>query len=486
MSFEQPIFGYTGQVWSAAYQAMQYLQVQLAGTTNPASTEATAQATLKTLRNALSALTAQNYVSAWQQEALLLGQVRALPITIDPGPLSSLTARSQTYLLAALALQERIPQPPFGNAASVLPTGAPTIADPDLLGFYQTFALEVPPTSITPTTLITVAQSVADDFGAVAGDVQQDQGLFLTQAYDTALRVQSTQQSVVNLLKRITSSGFSAAAFTGSGYAGMSPTQVLWNQLAVLPQLVMDAAFLSSTPYNLATQQSMVVRNALLTVAQQLAVFLLVLRQPRVSQVNLAPVQQGDNLMDVAARSLGDFEQWSKIAAINGLDPPYTGTQAASGIATYGSQILLPTAGSSVSPVGSAPNYFTNFLGVDLLLGPLGQPMLPWQGDFQTIAGYSNLSLSLGRRVQTSLGSLVYHSNYGSLLPPEVGNVQVSYEAGKIAAFGISALRSDPRVAKVISATATILDNGQISFVAVVQPAGFGSQPIPVNVVVGG
>lgn len=486
MSFEQPIFGYTGQVWSAAYQAMQYLQMQLASTTNPASTESAAQATLQTLRNALAALTAQNYATAWQQEALLLGQVRALPITIGAAPLAALTARSQTYLLASLSLQSRVPQPPFGNAASVLPTGKPTIADPDLLGFYRSFALEVPPTLVDPTTLISVAQGVADDFGQVASDVQTDQGLFLTQAYDTALRVQATQQSIVNLLKKITSSGFSAAAFISSGYGGASPTQVLWNQLAVLPQLVMDAAFLSSTPYNLATQQNMVVRNAMLTIAQQLALFLLVLRQPTVSQVNLAAVQQGDNLMDVAARSLGDFEQWSEIAAINSLDPPYTAAQASSGVAAYGSQILLPTAGSSVSPVGAPPNYFTNFLGVDLLLGPLGQAMLPWQGDFQTISGYNNLSLSLGRRVQTALGSLIYHTNYGSLLPPEVGNVEVSYEADKIAAFGTSALLSDPRVAQVISSTATILDNGQISFVAVVQPAGFGSQPIPVNVVVGG
>lgn len=224
----------------------------------------------------------------------------------------------------------------------------------------------------------------------------------------------------------------------------------------------------------------------MLTIAQQLALFLLVLRQPTASNINLARVQQNDNLMDVAARALGDFEQWQNIAATNNLRPPYTAAAKDAGVAPYGSDLVMPTTGAQVSPVGQPPSYLTNFLGVDLYLGPINQIMLPWRGDFQSIAGYSNLAQALGRRLQTALKSLLYHTDYGSLLPSEAGTVQSQIEAGRIAAFGKSALLADPRVASVISATAQILPNGQVSFQGVVQPRGFGAQSVAVNEVIGG
>lgn len=489
MTFQQPIFGYTGQVWSAAFQAMQFLQSQIAAAPTASETDSVAQATLQTIRNALAALNAQTYANAWQQEALLLGQVRALPMQVDSTSLVFLNARAKSMLLASQAMAAIVPQPPFGNASQMLAQGAATIPDPDLVGFYDNFNFEVPPGGLTVDNLVGKAEDAALAFGTVANDVATEQGSFLTQAYDTAVRAQTTQQAVVDLLSDMTSSGFSVSGFTASAQTTsgtiVGGTQALWNQMAVLPAFLIDAALLSSTPYSLASQQSMVVRNAMLSIANQLALFLLVLRQPSASNINLARVQQNDNLMDVAARSLGNFERWADIATTNDLKPPYTGATKAPGVAPFGSQLIMPTTGTQVSPVGQPPSYAVNFLGVDLYLGPINQTMLPWRGDFQTIAGYSNLAQALGRRLQTALGALIYHTDYGSLLPTEAGSVQSNAEAGRIAAFGKSTLLADPRVAAVLSATAQILENGQVSFQGVVQPAGFGTQTVSVNVVIG-
>jgi phage baseplate assembly protein W len=107
--------------------------------------------------------------------------------------------------------------------------------------------------------------------------------------------------------------------------------------------------------------------------------------------------------------------------------------------------------------------------------------MPPWNGDFQVITGYPNLAWALGRRIQTLLGALIYHSNYGSRIPPEVGAIQTLATAQNINAFGQSAINTDPRVASCISSTVTIGNSGLVVFSAIVQPRGFANAPINVN-----
>ena len=188
--------------------------------------------------------------------------------------------------------------------------------------------------------------------------------------------------------------------------------------------------------------------------------------------------------MDVAARTTGNYEDWTTIAALNGLVPPYVGQNSAPGIAGWGTQLVLPTPGVQTSSTGAIPSYNDNFLGIDLYTGPINGSMPTWQGDFQTINGYNNLAWALGRRIQTTQGNLIYHPDYGSRIPPQVGQVQTNQTAGHIAAYGKSAILSDPRVASVPQATAQLQANGKVAFRANVQPSGFQAPGVSLNEVI--
>lgn len=248
-----------------------------------------------------------------------------------------------------------------------------------------------------------------------------------------------------------------------------------------MPSLVMEAYQLATPPYSLASQQQSLIKYVILLMMQQLARMMIILRSPGTQPVNLVTIQVGQTLQDIAGIHLGNFELWPQIAYINNLQPPYIGPVTQPGIAGWGTQIFLPTPGTNPAAMGSVPSYINNFLGIDLFIGPINGDMPPWTGDFQTISGYDNLRWALGRRLQTTLGSFIYHPSYGSRIPPEVGNVQSVHEASLINTFGISALASDPRVERVISSVTQLLPNFAVAFQASVQPSGFGTSPVLLN-----
>jgi len=86
-----------------------------------------------------------------------------------------------------------------------------------------------------------------------------------------------------------------------------------------------------------------------------------------------------------------------------------------------------------------------------------------WNGDIPLISGPTNLSSALARRIMTTLGTLIYHSSYGSRIPPEVGEIQDVSTANLITAFGESALLNDVRVQSVLSAETTINANVRLA-----------------------
>jgi phage baseplate assembly protein W len=244
---------------------------------------------------------------------------------------------------------------------------------------------------------------------------------------------------------------------------------------------MISAAIINGAPFSFSNQQDMVLKNVMLETMFEIDTLLLILRQPNTHQIRLATVRNNESLMDIAARTLGNFELWTDIVTLNGLIPPYVGPDPLPGIAGWGTKILLPTPGTALAPVGTLPSYNINFLGVDLYIGPINGPMPPWNGDFQVITGYPNLAWALGRRLQTVIGALIYHTNYGSRIPPEVGAIQTLASAQNINAYGQSAINSDPRVLSCISSTATIGELGFVIFQAAVQPRGFANAPVAVN-----
>lgn len=470
MSTPQPFYGYVGFVWAVAYGAYLYLGEFI--TTNPAADQIYQVANLvyTILNNSCNAINANLISNAWTSELVNLQAIEALPLSVPSSVTAALTNRTTAISNAIIGLNSIIPSATVTTVPILLNQNISTIATCDLLSFFNNFDYETPPTGTTNSNLIAAAQTLASDFNTLALAISGYQGTQTT-LYDTAYRLYVTAQMTADILSSFTSGALSTSLSSTSN----------WNQLVTVPALVSDAYMIATPPYTVAAQQEEIIRYLLLTLSLQLAWYLLILRQPGSGNINLATVMQGQSLMDVAAQNLGNFEEWTNIASINNLYPPYVGTTASPGIVAWGNQVVLPSGDATQAPIGTIPNYATNFLGVDLYLGQINGDMPPWSGDFQTISGYNNLNISLGRRLQTTIGSLIYHSTYGSRIPPQVGVPQTSATAGLITTFGNSAILSDPRVASIIKSATQILPNFALLYQASVAPAGLGSTPISVN-----
>lgn len=472
----QQIFsGYPGQIWQSVYNALNYYYLQLSIGASPGTLYSMSQAMFDTMQNGIAAINAYDIGNAWGTIAVELQEIEALPISFTPSSLYALETRQVAYETAGPALLALAPQPPFLTPQQSIGSGAVMIPDPNLLNFYMDFSYETPPSGLTAANLITMASGVANNFGQIANAILSYQGVNgLTQLYDFATREQTAALAAYTILENITSSPISAAL----------PVSGIWNTLVSLPGMSMSASPVVSAPFLYANQQSACIRYAMLSLAAQIGNFLVILRDTQSETINQTTLLQNESLMDVAARALGNFELWTEIATLNNLSPPYTGPTSASGVAAWGSQLILPGPNTQLSATGQSPDYETEFLGTDIYIGPINGVMPPWNGDFQMITGYNNLAWALGRRLQTTLGTLVYHKNYGSRIPPQVGAVQTSGTAGKIAAFGKSALLSDPRVAQVLQSFAVLESNFTVGYQGTVQPQGVGSVPTEINEVI--
>ncbi len=465
-------YGYPGQVWANVYGALNIFNNALAFTSTPFTTLPLAEAVLETALNGLDALTANRLAYTWQGVSISMANIEALPLTVAPIDVTYFHNRLNSFIAAASGILPSVPLIPMTGVAVALAAGNPSIPTcPSVLHFFQSFNAEPAPTGLTNSNLPVFAAQSTQAFYDVSGAIATLPGGY-TYLLDIAQHVGATNAQFTD--------------FVGEFFGFLSPTpQYLWNQMFVLPTMLMYADWITSAPNTLSSQQDMLIRYLIIDIIQHLNQFIMTTARPANVPASQTDVLVNDSLMDIAARRLGNYEQWANIAALNNLQPPYIGpnTSQASGIAGWGSSVNLPTPGTN--PVsGITSNYLTNFLGVDLYFGPINGDMPSWTGDFQVIAGYNNLRWALGRRLQTSYGTLIYHNDYGSKIPPEIGQVQTPQTASYIAAFGKSALASDPRVGSVPTATATLVSAEAIAFNGAVIPRGFGSTPVSVNEVI--
>src|SRR6185437_12449077 len=193
---------------------------------------------------------------------------------------------------------------------------------------------------------------------------------------------------------------------------------------------------ITTVPSTLLSQQISIIRYALVSQILQLARLLLSFRSKNVDQPSVGILRNAESLMDFAARTTGDFSRWSNIAALNNISPPYPGPTNPA-LALQG--LPLFTAGT---PSGSntQATYAANVLGTDWDFGPINGTQPNWLGDITVITGYLNFARSIGRRLQTPLGSLIYHTNYGCSIPAEIGAIQSVDEATRLTEYGKSAI----------------------------------------------
>lgn len=469
-----PFYGYNGEVWGTAYAAFNYLASFISQ--NPTSIDQidqVAQTVYNVCQNCINAINANSLLQAWQTELVNLEQAEALPIpNVPPLVIQALVNRTVALSNAIIELEEITPDTTTINLPILVGVNVPSIPSCFILDFYETFNYETPPAGTTNANLIYAAQTQATLFWQLATIIGGWQGAFTTPAYDVAVRMAQTSQVVATMLQN----------WTSGPVSNDLPMLNNWNTIVALPAMVLEAYQISTAPFSLANQQQSVIKYTILLMMQQLALLLTVLRQPATSPINLVTLKVGQTLQDIASQYLGNFELWPQIAYLNNLQPPYVGPMSIPGqVCGWGQQLLLPVVGTNLAPVGNIPSYINNFLGIDIYFGPVNGDMPEWAGDFQTISGYDNLRWALGRRLQTTLGSLIYHPSYGSRIPPEIGNVQTVNTGGLINSFGISAIKGDPRVSSVISAITSLLPNFAVSFQASVQPGGYGTTPVALN-----
>lgn len=168
----------------------------------------------------------------------------------------------------------------------------------------------------------------------------------------------------------------------------------------------------------------------------------------------LAVVRQGDTIEGFAARETGDASAWRKIVNINALSWPYITDD----IALAGNGVALSAATflkvPSPKPAIASPVTDRSVFGTDLAL--VGGQLQVANGDLATITGAANLVQAVKNRLTVFLGELPYHPFYGSGLSRLIGKRGTAANNARAAAFVKSAIKTDPRIAAVTSAIATI------------------------------
>ena len=459
------ITGYCGQVWNSVLQTLNYYNSNLDQTQLEQAQILTAF-TASSLKNALIALSAIQDTNQVYNNYLLLSEAFAVPVSLDAATATYI----QNRLTAMLQFSENqtrfnvtLTTPSYAYVQDTLP-----IADPQYLEYILNFSGEPAPTSGT---LVQAAQDAANAWLTLATALETSGFPYTGNAYNAVMQMYEASTVAYQML-------------ADADLVNQNSLPTAWNNLVSIPSMLGMAALTGNDPTSLQSQNVNTAKYIIGTTLKSLDTTLVSLRQQVAGNIQLATVRENDNLMDMAARSLGNFEQWTQIAATNNLQPPYITSGATALTAVPGQQLFLPTTGV-VQTQGTVPSYTLNYLGVDIYYGPLNQDIAVWAGDFQLISGYQNLSFSLGRRLQTTLGALVYHNDFGSRIPPEVGAITDSNTLSYITAYARSALLSDPRVNKIVSASTTAYQNYAINVTATVLPNGAGSQAASVNEVLG-
>lgn len=423
-----------------------------------------------TIYNALAATEALQMRRGLVQLYTNLEYLVAASLDLTAAQQTAIVNRISAIQAAALAI-ESISSSAY-DASIKFPSGQPAVTDPGYLLWLFDWSYETAPDGLTAGTLL--AQATAD--------VEAWQSLYDSTPGSSIPGV--TVDAVGLILGAATQN---LASLGRLSVENTDDTQALWNAMVSAPILTQAAESIVSDPTSSGYQSLRCLRYSWMYLYFQANQVIFNLRDSTPSKVRTEIVKQGDTIMSFAARTLGNFERFTEVIALNSLVPPYISTSRAANVVIPGDRLFIPTSTSSSTVAKpqdtfSAPDYLTGVLGVDVYYGPPNVDMLSWTGDFQTISGYANLSLSLGRRLRTPLGSLEPHPEYGSRIPGELGAIQSSSTSGHLSAYAKAAILSDPRVDRVTQIVVSYSGNFSVVLKAFAMPVGPGNSTASVSV----
>ncbi|MDE3023552.1 MAG: hypothetical protein KGI54_17165, partial [Pseudomonadota bacterium] len=420
------------------------------------------------LKNAVNLMDANFDINQIYTAYTILSEALAAPVSLDPTTLAYLTDRLNGLLSFSSNLTRF--QLTLPDVNTTLSSGQVSIPDPKYLEYVLDFAGEAIPTGLTDSNFISMATAAAGAWNTLAGLLIQSGFGQIGAQYQMCINMYNASMAVVQNL--------SNASFTAN-YALLD----LWNMVVAVPAYLTLSALIGNDPTSVINQNFNTAKYAIYQNLNGMNQLLVALREQISGNIQTVQILEGDTLMSIAARALGNFELWQQIAMVNSLLPPYISSDITiPNTAAPGQYIFLPT-GATIQAGTAVPSYTTNYLGVDIYYGPIGQNMLTWTGDFNTISGYNNLAMALGRRLQTPLGALIYHENFGSRLPFMVGSIMTANDLQVAQEYTKSSLLSDPRSATVLTSSAQY-NNYAIAVQANVTPNGFSGNSVNVNEVI--
>jgi hypothetical protein len=165
-------------------------------------------------------------------------------------------------------------------------------------------------------------------------------------------------------------------------------------------------------------------------------------RRPRASITDgrVVTLRAGEDLRDVAERTLGVRSQWRTLAWVNGWSGPSTLSNGAQ--ARPGATILVP---GDASETGSTDPL--DPMGTDLFFNDETQDLEIVGNDLRTISGDPNAVQALRDRLTTSQGDYRLWPDYG--LPMVLGGAMTAQAVGSVSAHVSEQLLADYRVESV-------------------------------------
>lgn len=154
-------------------------------------------------------------------------------------------------------------------------------------------------------------------------------------------------------------------------------------------------------------------------------------------------VRQGETVMHLAQRLLGNPFEWRTIVALNHLKPPYITAQPHANCLSVGDTVLYP------AQQGQTPSVDISALVVNTYkrdLATHNRDLVLQDGRLLTQAGVANLKDAVMRRIRNLVGRHPFWPEYGSLALTHVGRPADDLRLRFLCLDTERAVISDPRV----------------------------------------
>lgn len=205
-------------------------------------------------------------------------------------------------------------------------------------------------------------------------------------------------------------------------------------------------------------------------------------------------ITEGDTLQSIAQYILNDASKWYDIASYNKLVYPYIGDYSDSGVMSVGDTIIIPISTDDNYSISSDTlsdtqknNLAGYILGKDLSLiddtsaiegrGTTDEVIsLESTGKtLSVVSGYENLVQALLVRLNTPIGTLLLHPEYGNNFSDVLGQKNTVSNINKLQVGIEQTLRKDSRVSNV-KVQSTEVEGEVVKIVVIITPIGLDEQ----------